>query len=97
MSCGPARDVLTCLPRSRARGGAFVVNAEADRAGRARLVASETTKQRSKPIVKQSAREKRDRFDAAVATANQYLEALDFHGIFGRDTIRRSGYRECPK
>jgi hypothetical protein len=25
------------------------------------------------------------------------LEALDFHGIFGRDTIRRSGYRECPK
>jgi len=47
--------------------------------------------------VKQSACEKRDRFDAAVATANHYLEALDFHGIFGRDTIQRSGYRECPK
>jgi hypothetical protein len=61
------------------------------------LIAGETTKQRSKPIVKQSACEKRDRFDAAVATANHYLEALDFHGIFGRDTIRRSGYRECPK
>jgi hypothetical protein len=34
MSRGPARNVLICLPRSQARAGAFVVNAEADRAWR---------------------------------------------------------------